>query len=179
MPASNAIELFGQKLLEDLNESLKRKMSAKSKTGFSGDTRLGASIRIAYLDNQDEVFGFELYLQDYYKWVNEGRKAGKGISREGQEKLKKWIKSRGIKPSVKSIRTIKNKQIRKGVKQITEEKLINKMVFAISKKIKEKGYEATYFWDEVINDGRVEKFQTYLKEQYRIDFQLEINKGLQ
>jgi ribosomal protein S26 len=178
MPVDKAIEMFAQKLSEDLQSELQVAMSRKSKTGFDGNTRLGASIRISYLENDGDIFGFELYLNDYYKWVNEGRKAGKGISREGQEKLVKWIKSRGIVPKVKAIKTIKNKQLRKGVKQITTDKLIKKMVFAISKKIKEKGYEATHFFDNVLYDGRIERFRKYLLEQYKIDLQLEINKGL-
>lgn len=178
MSASRAIELFAQKLSEDLQDELRMQLARKSKTGFSGDSKLGASIRISYLQNGDDVFGFELYLADYWKWVNDGRAAGKGISREGQEKLIKWIKSRGLKPTVKQIKTIKNKTVRKSVKQITEDKLLKRMVFAISKKIKDKGYEANHFFDNVINDGRIPRFQQYLLEQYKIDLQLEINKGL-
>lgn len=175
MSASSLIELFAENLKRDLQESLKNKLQAKSKNGYSGDSRLGASIRVSYLDSAGEIFGFELYLSDYFYWVNKGRASGKGISKEGQENLIRWIRSRGLQPTVKAIKTIKNKQIRKAVKQLSTEKQIKSMVFAISKKIKDKGYDANYFFDEVINDGRIERLTTRFKEQYKQDLQLQIN----
>ena len=66
MSFSNAIELFAESMLVDLRENLKLKLAAKSNNGFNGDSRLGASIRIKYLQNGDNIFGFELYLSDYY-----------------------------------------------------------------------------------------------------------------
>lgn len=179
MSVSNLLELFGQSLKEDLQSNLKTKMAAKSKNGFSGDTRLEASIRISYVDNDGDIIGVDLYLNNYYQWVNAGRAAGKGISKEGQISLEKWIKSRGLNKGLsplkkKQIKAIKNKTVRKSVKQVSQEKVIKRIVFAISKKIKERGYEATHFFNEVLYDGRLEKLKQRMKEEYGKDLQLEI-----
>ena len=179
MSVSKLIELFAIKLQEDLQSTLKAKLLSKSKNGFSGDSRLAASIRISYYENGGDIFGFDLLMNDYYKWVNKGRAAGKGISREGQVKLEKWIKSRGLKPALtdnrkKKISSVRNKRIKKSFKKLSEDKAIKKVVFAISKKIKEKGYEANHFFDEVIKDGRVEKLKARMKEAYKQELELEI-----
>lgn len=174
MSASSLIELFAENLKRDLQENLKTKLQAKSKNGYSGDSRLGASIRVSYLDSAGEIFGFELYLSDYFYWVNKGREPG-NVSIEGRDNLIRWIKSRGLKPTVKAIKTIKNKQIRKSVKQLTEEKKLERYATAIQKKIQLYGYDGNYFFDEVINDGRIERLTTRFKEQYKQDLQLQIN----
>lgn len=183
MPVQRAIELFAQKLSEDLQAELRRDLAAKSKNGFSGDSRLGASIRIQYLTAGDTVYGFELYLNDYYYWVNKGRKPGKGISREGQANMAKWIKIRGLIPQLsdrktKKIKAIKDKTVRKQTKTISQEKAIKQVVFVMSKKIKEKGYEGTHFFDKVLKDGRIQTFTQYLLNQYSVDLQLEIVEPL-
>ena len=48
----------------------------------------------------------------------------------------------------------------------------------LSKKIKEKGYEGNHFFDNVLKDGRIEKFTAYLMNQYKVDLQLEIVEPL-
>lgn len=183
MKVSNVIELFADKLKTDLQELLQRKLAAKSDKGYDGNSALGASIRISFLEHAGLIYGFELYLSDYYYWVNKGRQPGKGISREGQEKLAMWIKSRGLAPTIsdrrkKQIKSIQNKKVKKAYKQISLEKKIKQVVFVISKKIKEKGYEANHFFDEVVNDGRIERFTTYLREQYKQDLELALIEPL-
>ena len=94
-----------------------------------------------------------------------------------------WIKSRGLAPTIsdskkKQIKSINNKQVKKAVRQISLEKRVKQVVYVMSKKIKEKGYDANHFFDEVVNDGRIEKFGKYLREQYAIDLQLQIVEPL-
>jgi hypothetical protein len=179
MSVTRVLEFFAIKLKEDIQHELVEVMKKKSKNGFSGDTRLGASIRIEYLQKGDEIYGFNLYINDYYYWVNKGRKAGKGVSKEGQEKLAMWVKTRGLIPQIakrtdKRIKSIKNKKVRQGAKKLSMDKRIKSFVFVISQKIKKKGYEATHFFDKVINDGRVPKLLDYIKEAYQQELDLEI-----
>jgi hypothetical protein len=46
------------------------------------------------------------------------------------------------------------------------------MVYVISRKIKEKGYEGTGFWDKVIKDGRVEKLRELIKQELKKDIEI-------
>jgi hypothetical protein len=167
MSVTRVLEFFAIKLKEDIQHELVEVMKKKSKNGFSGDTRLGASIRIEYLQKGDEIYGFNLYINDYYYWVNKGRKAGKGVSKEGQEKLAMWVKTRGLIPQIA-------KRTDKRIKKLSMDKRIKSFVFVISQKIKKKGYEATHFFDKVINDGRVPKLLDYIKEAYQQELDLEI-----
>lgn len=182
MPLGSAIQLFAESLVLDLQANLKKKLlqkAAKYNSEFSGDSRLGASIRIEYLQFGDTIYGFNLYMSDYYYWVNKGRESGKGVSREGQEKMAAWVRSRGMTPTLgdrtkKRIAKIKDKKVKKQTKQISYDKKVKQVVFIISKTIKERGYEANHFMDEVLADGRLKRFSQYLKEQYKQDLELEI-----
>jgi hypothetical protein len=99
MSLNRAFELFTTKLVSDLRDNLKTKLKAKSKKGHSGDSRLGASIKVKYYESGGVIYGFQLLMNDYYYWVNIGRDKG-GVSQEGQKNIARWIKTRGLQPAI-------------------------------------------------------------------------------
>lgn len=180
MSAESFIELFAENLKRDLQDNLKEKLLAKSKGGFSGDSRLGASIRIVYTTEGTLLTGFELWLNDYYQWVDEGRQPG-NVSREGQQSIAMWVKSRQLvgqasTRSKKQVKSLKNKKVKKAVKQVNFEKLVQRIVYPIVKKITKFGYKGNFFFSEVVNDGRLDKFKQRLSEAYGQEIQIVLNE---
>jgi hypothetical protein len=56
------------------------------------------------------------------------------------------------------------------------EKKVEQMAYAIANKIHKVGYEGNHFYDEVINDGRMDVLINDLKELIKTDFNFEITK---
>jgi hypothetical protein len=177
MAFDKAIELFAEKLLGDLRDTLQKKLRAKSKSGHDGNSRLGASLKIVYYRSGSLITGFQITANDYHVWVNAGRSKG-GVSIKGQENIERWIKTRGIKPNFdKQLKTKKKRISKLSGKQIYDRK-VKQLTFLISRKLKNKGYEGTHFVNEVLGDGRIERFNEYILKQYQIELELEIKNTL-
>ncbi len=90
-----------------------------------------------------------------------------------------WIKRRGIKPQpnetrTKKVKALKNKTIKKAVKQQDRAKQIKSIAFAISRNIGKNGYEGNHFYSEVVNDGRMAQLKADLSALLKKDIEIEI-----
>jgi len=160
---------FNTKLKDDTQLSLKTKLNeraAKNK-GKSVQSRLFASVKALPATFDASGLTIKLVMNDYWVFVNEGRNPG-NVSAEGQSKLAEWSDTRGFaeKIRIKDLEKRKEKQSkseRKGklktLKKMPFDRAKKAAAFLIARKLKSKKLEPTYFFDEVIKDGRVEKLQ--------------------
>lgn len=118
--------------------------SAESK-GLDASGNLIASIRFEP-QILGEVFRFKLILPDYYKWVDEGRRAGKFPPINA---ILDWMKDKGIVPRNKDGKRLK-----------TTKNSLKSLAFAISRGIAKKGtikrfgHKGSNFYTNVIPDER-------------------------
>lgn len=168
---------FGKQLVKDVRDSwnaARTKKAAENKSPVNANSRLNASMDYE-VEYDDKGVYMVFRMAPHYVWVDKGRKPG-NVSREGQKKIGEWIKRNGLTPKLSKpvstkIRKIKTKSIKKAFKESELEKRIKSAVFLISRKIKNKGYDASYFYSNVINDGRLDK----LREQIAKEFKKDIN----
>ena len=57
------------------------------------------------------------------------------------------------------------------------EKKVEQMAYAIANKIHKVGYEGNHFYDEVVNDGRMDKLVAELTVLLKTDINIEIKKA--
>lgn len=81
-------------------------------------------------------FRFQLKMEDYWQWVNDGRKAGK---RPPIEPILKWIAQKGIKPT----------NFRRG-KKPDNLRQFRSLAYAIATNIGKKGTKGNNFYTDVI-----------------------------
>ena len=160
---------FNTKLKDDTQLSLKTKLNeraAKNK-GKSVQSRLFASVKALPATFDASGVTIKLVMNDYWVFVNEGRNPG-NVSAEGQSKIAEWSSTRGVaeKIRISDLEKRKEKQSkseRKGklktLKKMPFDRAKKAAAFLIARKLKSKKLEPTYFFDEVIKDGRVEKLQ--------------------
>lgn len=118
---------------------------------------------------------FELKMEDYWKFVDEGRKAGGKMP--PIDAILKFINFRRIKP----INTKKIKGDRK-TKKIKKDKANRQLAYLIARKIQKKGIKPTNFYSDVVNDTFKEKFREDISKAFKDDVLIsvrEIKKALQ
>lgn len=163
---------FGTKVKEDLQQSLRD----NGVTYGGQDSKL--SNKISFEINQiGPAITFKLKMPEYGEAVDKGR--GKGLTPPPIAPIEAWIKRRGIKPTPnevrnKKVKTLKNKVVRKAVKQIDRAKQIKSVAFAISRSIGKNGFEGNNFYSEVVNDGRLEKLKKDLAFILKKEIEIEI-----
>src|SRR3972149_134875 len=98
----------------------------------------------------------ELKMEDYWKYGEEGRKAGGKFP--PIDKIVKWTSQKGLdigrlsERRAKKIRGLKTRRIKKAYKAISLLSLRKQLAFLIARKIAKKGIEPTHFFSEVVND---------------------------
>ena len=190
---------FGKNITIDLKKNLRvrsyehavKAISKSKKKGNSAtqvQSRLEASILANPVKYVDGGLLFTLTMNDYWDAVNSGRdptsKGGDGALRRN---LIRWIKTRKLKVEISKrketkIKNLKTKgklgkKIKKVYKQQTYDQAVEQMAYGIAQKIHKDGYEGNYFFDEVINDGRIEKLQSEITELVKDDIIIEIRSS--
>lgn len=169
---------FGMKLEQDLQDSLASKM------GGSYNARLSGKIKSLPIRHIGDLTEYILKMPEYGKVLDKGR--GKTIN-DGTGEVKKnlvdWIKRRGLEVKIsqrKQLRAakVKNKKIKKAVKQRNYEDAVKSLAFIIARKIHKFGYKGNQFFSEVINDGRLEKLEKDLLEATQNEVLIEITKKI-
>ncbi len=167
---------FGMKLEQDLQDSLASKM------GGSYNARLSGKIKSLPIRHMGDLTEYILQMPLYGKALDGGRgptkEHGNGALRKN---LVDWIKRRGLEVKIsqrKQLRAakVKNKKIKKAVKQRNFEDAVKSLAYAIAKKIHKDGYKGNQFFSEVINDGRLEKLERDLLEATQNEVIIEITK---
>lgn len=169
---------FGTKLVEDVRESWmteKRKKAAKYGRSANENSRLNASMEYE-VTYKGDTLQMVFKMADTYVFPESGRNPG-GVSKQGQLSLAEWIKRNGMTPQIsakakKTVKSLKNKTVKKAVKQQSLESKIKGMVYVISRKIKQRGFDGTGFYNKVISDGRVKELQTLINEQFKKDIEI-------
>tara|TARA_R110000787_G_scaffold188108_1_gene299907 strand:+ start:155 stop:670 length:516 start_codon:yes stop_codon:yes gene_type:complete len=123
---------FGQKLQDDLIKSLDKK-----KKNASGGLRQSIQA-VPNVSIQDGFYTYVLSMASYYEFVDEGRKAGK---MPPVDSLIKWVKQKSAF----------------GGLEVNESKDVRSVAFGIAKNIAKFGIKPSYFFTNVIDDGRLEQ----------------------
>ena len=192
------LNAFNRKLNDDTRLSLKTKLReravktlAKSKFKDKSikevESRLEATIKPAPAVYENGGVVVRLYMNDYWEVVDKGRKAA-SVSSEGQSKINEWSAVRGVaeKIRISDLEKRKEKQSkseRKGklktLKKMPFDRARKAAAFLISRKLKSKKLEPTYFFSTIKNDGRIEKLQQDLAEIMETEIILDIQSGWQ
>lgn len=180
------LDEFGKALNDDTRSSLKKALddrAAKHK-GRKRTSRLEASIKPT-ISFSDDTIKFTLNMNDYWAVVNDGRSPN-SVSAEGQKKIAEWSAVSGFAEKIRLTDLEQRKQKQSLSKRKGKLKKLQKMSFDKAKKtagflvarsLKKKSIEATNFFDEVINDGRIEKLQSEITELVKDDIIIEIRSS--
>lgn len=162
---------FGQKLADDLNESLNK---ALRDGGSSNPEEAALRFEPSYKITAD---GTTLTIKasgDYWFYIEHGRRPGK---MPPSNKLgKKWQNKNNIN-AAKVVQEIqvnyyKSKGLNYKVKPLKYDKAAKQLGFIIARSIGKKGYKPRPFLDRVIKDGRIEAFQKAISELMKKEIQV-------
>ena len=168
MGVLDKIDEFSLKLVNDLRKSLESKDRSSNKSA----NRLAASITPKVTLTAGGVI-YQLEMNDYWYWVNYGRDKAPVAE---VAKIKDWIRRKGIDPRAKinswreayRNKTVKNKRVEE-LKPVSYKSAIKQFEYLVRRKVKEKGFEGNDFFTEVIQDGRLDKFQNDIAQELDID----------
>ena len=175
----NLLESFGKETVLDLDKSLMAKVSK----GGGYNPRLRALIKYQFIAKSGSI-SMAVTMPEYGLALDGGRSptesSGTGALRQN---LISWIKRKNLKVNISQRKidkttSLKNKKVRKSYKEITREKKIEQMAFAISRKIHKFGYKGNNFIKDVITDGRTKELEDKLSEIFKTDVIISINNGI-
>lgn len=178
---------FGFALTVDTKKSLKSKLEERASKygGRKRTSRLEASIKPEPIEFKSGIITFKLTMNDYWDIVNGGRKAS-GVSEDGQSKIADWSALSGLAEKIR-ISDLANRKQKQSLSKRKGLKTLKKMPFDRAKKaagylvarsLKKKSLDPTHFFDEVINDGRIEELKQRLTEVIKKDIQIQISNGI-
>jgi hypothetical protein len=177
--AQKILDEFGVKLVKDTRKNYndgQKKRSAKFKGTHNENSVLGASIRFLIKRKQGGI-EFQLLMNDYWKYINDGRKKGP-VSKEGQSLIEKWIKKKSI-DAPRIIDSFKKPLKTQGLtrKPTSYVKAVKQLTYLIARKKKIKDTEGTGFLDKTLQDGRLDKLREDLTIVLRKDIKIQIISG--
>jgi hypothetical protein len=161
---SEVLKKFGKDFVDALGKSLDNK---KDSTG-----KLRESIRFQ-IKIYGQSYSFNLLMEDYYKWVDEGRKPGKGIP---IKELDSWLKEPATISKLKLFQDSKLTTGKGLKKTLNKNSRVKSLSFLINRKIKLKGIKPTHFFTNVLEDGRVLKLQSDLRSALKKDIIVSIKE---
>lgn len=166
IPIEVILDDFGNKLVEDLKQSLRK----KGVTYRNQDSRLAANIRFRTIPKDNSVV-FQLLMPDYAEIRDKGRKPG-AVSEEGKKKIGEWGNRKGVignfaksqleirqKKQNEAKARNKNRKAWKRLKAMPFNKAKEAFAYVVSRKIERKGYKGNKFFTDVITDGRVDELK--------------------
>lgn len=161
--ADNVVRMAKINLGKTFTATNSRGKSYKKRIDNTGRLRSSIDYKLVTRD-EDGRFSkasLDFTMLDYGLEVDSGRKAGTGISEEGQQSIIKWIKSKPLR-----IRDINNadpsKRGRFKTFKDAEQKAtaIKGIAYAISRNIKENGIAATNFFTNPYKDKEIETWNS-------------------
>lgn len=177
--AQKILDEFGVKLVKDTRKNYddgQKKRAAKFKGVHNENSVLSASIRFLIKRKQGGL-EFNLLMNDYWYWINHGRKKGP-VSEEGQSLIEKWIKKKSIN-APRIIDSFKKPLKTQGLTRKPTEygKAVKQLTYLIARKKKLKDTEGTGFLDKTLADGRLDKLTKDLTAVLRKDIKIQIISG--
>lgn len=166
---NNAEDVF-YKYKAEIIEALRQNLIEKDK---DQPGRLIQSINVL-IEQRGSRLSFELSMEDYWKYVDEGRRPGGKMP--PQKALLDFIKFRGISGNTKQVK-LRNRTVKKAVRQVSRDKKLKQIAFAIGQTIKEKGIKPTRFFSEVINDDLKARLKADLTKALKRDIEINIKES--
>ena len=181
---NDLLTVFGKKFVDDLGKSLDHIKDA------SGNLKSSIHFRTKIFS---EHYEFNLLMEDYYKYVDEGVNGIKGNvgSQYSYENLRppvnvilKWLtqhnvlsklKERKKKDSYAAFGKAKSSGGLSSLQTVNIKK-IKSLAYAITEKIYQKGLKPTYFFSSVFDDGRMDKLKLDLGNGLKKDILIEIRE---
>lgn len=161
---------------EDLVNDTKAEIDKLFKDGGGQTSDLSGSVNYKVL-NQGGSITFQLTMNDYWKFVEAGRKKGaRGVPLDVLSK--QWQNSKNINATT----ILKEIRIKAGIKSKAKsnyDKDVKTLAFLIQRSIKKKGIKPRPFMDKVITQQRMDKLKAMLAPVIKQHFVLEIKKELQ
>lgn len=180
----NAEDVF-YKYKAEMIEALRRNLEQADK---DQPGRLIQSIDVV-IEQKGAKLSFELSMEDYWKFVNDGV-SGTEKSNSSQYKFKndgkpvnigammEFIKVRGIKPGStrrkKLIKGLKNKTVKRALKQVTIEQAAIGMGIALKKK----GIKPTKFYSSVVDSDFKARLKADLTKALKMDIEVNIKESI-
>lgn len=166
------LSIWGLDLVNDTKAEIDKQLSDAGGQA----SKLSGSVNYKVL-NRDGNITFQLTMNDYYKFVESGRKKGvRGVPLDvvGKE----WQNSKNIN-AVTVLKEINIKAGRKGKSKIPYDKAAKTLSFLIQRSIKRKGIKPRPFLNKVITEERLNQLKQMLAPVIKEHFILEIKKELQ
>lgn len=161
---------------EDLVNDTKAEIDKIFSDGGGQASDLSGSVNYKVL-NRNGIVTFQLTMNDYYKFVEAGRKKGaRGVPIDVLSK--QWQNSKNIN----AVTVLKEINIKAGIKSkktIPYDKAAKTLAFLIQRSIKKKGIKPRPFLNKVLTDDRMNKLKQMLAPVIKQQFILEIKKELQ
>lgn len=189
-PAEKILDAFGEKLLTDTRESLRNEGVT---FGGGQDSKLAAKSDFNIIQKGIGL-EFQFLMPKEWYWVNYGREPGP-ISKEGSKEISSWATRKAIVGDfiTKNLAARKKAQEEgksgylrnadrkyKTLKKLSFEKGLKALTFLIKRSVEKNGYEATHFFDKVLNDGRLKVLEAELtaalRRQIIVDIKIDIKK---
>ena len=176
---NSILEAYGDRIVTALKDNLDF-----NKKNASGKLKKSIVFKIKFLGDS---YVFELYLEDYYKWVDGGRGAtvNGGGGRTGQpldwgkqslrRDILKWMMYKRITPSAMMGKG-KNKAAGK-ISIASDLRAARSMAYLISRKIHKQGYKGSGFFSNVFKAGGVgdiTELERELSEALKRDVKVEL-----
>lgn len=166
----NAEDVF-YKYKAEMIEALRRNLEQADK---DQPGRLIQSIDVV-IEQKGAKLSFELSMEDYWKYVDQGRKPGGKMP--PQKALLDFIKFRGIKGKPKQV-VVKNKTVRKAVKQVNRDKQLKQIAFGIGMNIKKVGIKPTKFYSSVVDSDFKARLNADLTKALKMDIEVNIKESI-
>jgi len=183
----NLLTDFGVSLTVDTKRSLKEKLDARASKykGRKRTSRLEASAIAKPVKYSQGKLTLTFEMNDYWDIVDGGRRAG-NVSEEGQNKISEWSALSGLAEKIrlsdlearKKKQSLSKRKNLKTLKKMPFDRAKKASGFLVARSLKKKSIEATNFFSEVINDGRIEELKEKLKEILKTELQIEISNGI-
>lgn len=166
--AKKILDLFGKDLITDLTKSLSNKGHGASASGVGGSTKLAGTMSFTVFGQETSLI-FELEMADYWEYINDGTRKANSKGSGGKELAKKlddWARGKGIY----GLAIYKSKLKNPSKSKRTFNKAQRSLAWAIKKNIHKKGiikrfnYKGSHWFDDVVNDGRLETLSEQLSE---------------
>lgn len=169
-------------LIEQLRKSAVNEMNEnKAKAKFPGEGDPAGSALVAGMHTSMLVFGTKveahIILPESWYWLEHGRKPGK---MPPADPIIKWMVHRAIgKIDRKRVKGIKNRTVRKGLKQLDVYKQRKSLAFLIRKKIAKHGTRETKFFSNVVTPQLIGDLKATIKEKFNKDIRIDLITGFE
>jgi hypothetical protein len=162
---ADILEFYIAKIILDTKKNLESR-------GRIASHALEQSIRTAPIQITKQAFG-ETYtavviMEDYYEWVDKGRKPGK---QPPIADIIKWIKYKPIKIDRSKLGDIRERGVNKR-KPYTIEDLVKQRAQGIARKIGLKGTRPSNFYSDVVNENLMKDLNSDLSKALKKDVEV-------